>query len=969
MSVDQTEEVNTVEEAMSTEQSYTSSPRGDGSEMDEVEEGLDSFGDDDEPTNIGHQILEELFHKGFIDEETKGINQNRYQLLLDTTMQVMQSETQNLSYAKSLNQEAIEHRGKREEVEEKRAEKVLELTERRREYSKAENEVAVAMESLSVLQTTEIELERKKALLEASVSEMRAEKEAEENPIIERLEREVEELRREIRRNDEMYSRKLEEHTKQQELIEKIERDLGEGHSLSERLHVHYNGIEKEPDKARKLTAQSESALSNATRTAEGLERRLNSVEHVAADRESVLQSLNEDTEKMQQMKTKLELQDIPTLEKKIGAVQQDIDTDKESYMEMLIEKQSKESELHSKEASHRDAHQSLMEVKRESEDKDVQLSRKTKHLGSLQESQRYLEIEAENKQEELLKIQKSIEEVQAHFTEMIQSNDKMIYDFLYSENDSDILFQEMQQRRIELQMLEVQIHEMSAEEKANNAKMLMLALEKERCAREASTNKRLFIEAMNDVKVKTFVNREMRKNIKEISDTRRAKHALYSATREERNKLAKYLQESSQTLAQIREKNKILESELEVLTRQYSKLKDDIGLKDRELHEENNAKTKLKTRKMRIRLECAENSEKESEQHMEIRKLNSIINYTEKEMLQLKTNYENVVHDRNFTGIQVIDRNDELCILYEKTNIQDEILKRGELELKNKDEELKALLLEIESLEREVRIHNKQIPDYKAYKKGKVLLCEEIEEHDRKIQELSEALENPQNIARWRNLDMEGDGFLPGETRESLGEKIQSLEETLNMRNEQLMEKNLLLRDITEQSDEARKTAMAQRNKTFNFAANVNKLKDSIKKINYKMMATLSELSVYQATSLNYESSNKELREYIDHCAQQLEQGLPPSEQIQREWEQKQILEQKRLSEMISLQERMSEEYNLPPTVTRTTAFKRPTSYIPNDEFGIPKPYSGTFQPFMFSEPGANMRHYRKPEVKDIVV
>ena len=41
-----------------------------------------------------------------------------------------------------------------------------------------------------------------------------------------------------------------------------------------------------------------------------------------------------------------------------------------------------------------------------------------------------------------------------------------------------------------------------------------------------------------------------------------------------------------------------------------------------------------------------------------------------EKEMLGLKQKYEVACEDRNYAGVQLIDRNDELCILYEKNNI-----------------------------------------------------------------------------------------------------------------------------------------------------------------------------------------------------------------------------------------------------------------------------------------------------------
>ena len=39
---------------------------------------------------------------------------------------------------------------------------------------------------------------------------------------------------------------------------------------------------------------------------------------------------------------------------------------------------------------------------------------------------------------------------------------------------------------------------------------------------------------------------------------------------------------------------------------------------------------------------------------------------------------YEGAVEERNHTGIMLIDRNDELCILYEKANTQEEVMRKG---------------------------------------------------------------------------------------------------------------------------------------------------------------------------------------------------------------------------------------------------------------------------------------------------
>lgn len=50
--------------------------------------------------------------------------------------------------------------------------------------------------------------------------------------------------------------------------------------------------------------------------------------------------------------------------------------------------------------------------------------------------------------------------------------------------------------------------------------------------------------------------------------------------------------------------------------------------------------------------------------------KLNLIINSLQKEMNNLIYYYEIACESRNYRGIQLIDKNDELCILYEKSNI-----------------------------------------------------------------------------------------------------------------------------------------------------------------------------------------------------------------------------------------------------------------------------------------------------------
>lgn len=58
-------------------------------------------------------------------------------------------------------------------------------------------------------------------------------------------------------------------------------------------------------------------------------------------------------------------------------------------------------------------------------------------------------------------------------------------------------------------------------------------------------------------------------------------------------------------------------------------------------------------------------------EQELEVINLEDIINKAEKDMVRARKRYGLAVKDRNTIGILLIDRNDELCILYEKCNVQ----------------------------------------------------------------------------------------------------------------------------------------------------------------------------------------------------------------------------------------------------------------------------------------------------------
>ena len=115
----------------------------------------------------------------------------------------------------------------------------------------------------------------------------------------------------------------------------------------------------------------------------------------------------------------------------------------------------------------------------------------------------------------------------------------------------------------------------------------------------------------------------------------------------------------------------------------------------------------------------------------------------------------------------------------------------------------------------------------------------------------------------------------------------------------------------------------------------------------------------------MSLKEENTELKEIVQTAGENLENGIAPTEDAEKEWYR---MENERIivAEM-SHRRKELDAMALDANKTLTTAIPRPNAYIPED-LGIPKPY-GKYAPFKPSEPGTTMRHIRKPEVREIVI
>merc|ERR1712149_90095 len=88
--------------------------------------------------------------------------------------------------------------------------------------------------------------------------------------------------------------------------------------------------------------------------------------------------------------------------------------------------------------------------------------------------------------------------------------------------------------------------------------------------------------------------------------------------------------------------------------------------------------------------------------QRAEIKKLESTIQEAEQEKQSQQKEYEGVISERDILGTQLIRRNEELALLYEKIKIQESTLKKGETQYRYRLEEIRKQKDAIGSLKNE---------------------------------------------------------------------------------------------------------------------------------------------------------------------------------------------------------------------------------------------------------------------------
>jgi chromosome segregation ATPase len=316
------------------------------------------------------------------------------------------------------------------------------------------------------------------------------------------------------------------------------------------------------------------------------------------------------------------------------------------------------------------------------------------------------------------------------------------------------------------------------------------LEKQREKYGIELSQANAKFFACKEELKTRGSALTELKKQIANVQAKRNQQKNLYDAVCMDRNLHAKNLVESNEQIAEMRLKFK-------TLYHQSTALKEEIKDKDNRLlrghfdHKEvsiSNAKLEESSKKAERRLKSLMNIVET--QRAQLKKLESTIQEAEQERQAQMKELEGVIGERDILGAQLIRRNEELALLYEKIKIQQSTLQKGEIQYADRVQEMNKLRAQLRDAKAEVSQAKLQVTNVETLKQEIHQLHKTLLKEETKAQALQQELENPMNVHRWRELE----GSDPATYEMIL--KVKSLQKQLIAKTEEVVEKDASIQE-----------------------------------------------------------------------------------------------------------------------------------------------------------------------------
>jgi len=239
-----------------------------------------------------------------------------------------------------------------------------------------------------------------------------------------------------------------------------------------------------------------------------------------------------------------------------------------------------------------------------------------------------------------------------------------------------------MEEKNADKQTIETMREQAKSNRKVQNQltqETTKLEKERDKFSLEAAKANSNLMQMIEEVKLKKNLIAELKKENIDCEAKLKTQQNLYEAVRSDRNLYSKNLIETQDEVSELKRKFRIN-------SHQIDQLKDEIEQKDAALTSTNHDlaiskkesdKTKEEMNNQKIQNQQLSNNNQKLNQEQQ--KLTFIIKEAFNEHEQKKKEIAKVINQRDVLGTQLIRRNDELALLYEKIKILQTTLSKGE--------------------------------------------------------------------------------------------------------------------------------------------------------------------------------------------------------------------------------------------------------------------------------------------------
>ncbi|KAG5446036.1 Coiled-coil domain-containing protein 146 [Clonorchis sinensis] len=432
-------------------------------------------------------------------------------------------------------------------------------------------------------------------------------------------------------------------------------------------------------------------------------------------------------------------------------------------------------------------------------------------------------------------------------------------------------------------------------------------AEERELKSRELQTATLRYARIRDEVKSKELQILEYEKSLRNTQKQLTDFSNLYNAIREERNNCMNLIQLAQQKMQEMQEKLGMRTNDLKVLQNTSKRTVDLIGqqrIKIKEaLHERDQIRQELSKQVCVMR----DHETKRDQLQLSIEHENLTIHKTKDHTAKIQNMIGRAIKVRDDRVNQLVERNEEVCVLQEKIRLQEDALAKGELELTRLDEQLRWLGQEKRDLENGIMVlrrklkQRKELEDEMSSKQVQLaMLQDSSRQMELAVTDPTAQIRDPSTgepllddpvifgtaasgvlvpVKRLREVsDREPD---PAQLRV----KIDAIQVQLLTRERKLLECDLLLQAVNRLVANLQGQAAMGRDTTLKLAKKMNERHTDVEQTNKKVKAMVAELKMLRSMAFNLEREVKELRMLVMDIHRSMQMGDFPSEHLKLMW------------------------------------------------------------------------------------